>query len=248
YLQALNTFAGRSLNDLTQYPVFPWVLRDYTSPELDLSDPASFRDFAKPIGAQSAKQEAKFRERYASWCDPETPAFHFGTHYSTPAGYVLWYLTRIEPYTTWAVHLQGGRFDCPDRLFSSVGECFQNCTTTMNDVKELTPEWFYLPHFLRNDCAHDLGVDQKGRPVENVALPPWANGSAETFIRVHRDALESDFVSEHIHLWIDLIFGVKQRGTAAADACNAYYYLTYEKAVDTEGIADPQARTPNSKP
>jgi hypothetical protein len=38
--------------------------------------------------------------------------------------------------------VQGGRFDCPDRLFSSVGECFVNCTTTMNDVKELTPEWF----------------------------------------------------------------------------------------------------------
>jgi hypothetical protein len=39
------------------------VLRDYSSKELDLSDPASFRDLAKPIGAQSAKQEAKFRER-----------------------------------------------------------------------------------------------------------------------------------------------------------------------------------------
>lgn len=27
----LNTLAGRSYNDLTQYPVMPWVLRDYTS-------------------------------------------------------------------------------------------------------------------------------------------------------------------------------------------------------------------------
>ena len=64
--------------------------------------------------------------------------------------------------------------------------------------------------------------------MEDVALPPWANGEAETFIRLHREALESDFVSEHLHLWIDLIFGAKQRGAAAADACNAFYYLTYE--------------------
>jgi hypothetical protein len=34
YLVFLNTLAGRSYNDLTQYPVFPWVLADYTSPTL----------------------------------------------------------------------------------------------------------------------------------------------------------------------------------------------------------------------
>jgi hypothetical protein len=39
YLQHLNTLAGRSYNDLTQYPVFPWVLADYSSAELDLHDP-----------------------------------------------------------------------------------------------------------------------------------------------------------------------------------------------------------------
>ena len=27
----LNTLAGRSYNDLMQYPVFPWVLSDYES-------------------------------------------------------------------------------------------------------------------------------------------------------------------------------------------------------------------------
>ncbi len=31
YLMHLNTLAGRSYNDLMQYPVFPWVLADYTS-------------------------------------------------------------------------------------------------------------------------------------------------------------------------------------------------------------------------
>lgn len=49
-------YAGRTYNDLNQYPVFPWVLRDYTSPVLDLNDPASYRDFTKPVGAISSRR------------------------------------------------------------------------------------------------------------------------------------------------------------------------------------------------
>ena len=29
YLMCLNTLAGRSYNDLMQYPVFPWIVADY---------------------------------------------------------------------------------------------------------------------------------------------------------------------------------------------------------------------------
>jgi WD repeat and FYVE domain-containing protein 3 len=31
YLIHLNTLAGRSYNDLTQYPVFPWIIADWDS-------------------------------------------------------------------------------------------------------------------------------------------------------------------------------------------------------------------------
>ena len=51
YLMELNMLAGRSYNDLNQYPVFPWVLANYTSAHVDLSDPAMYRDFTKPAGA-----------------------------------------------------------------------------------------------------------------------------------------------------------------------------------------------------
>ncbi len=34
YLMLLNSRAGRTTNDLTQYPVFPWVLQDYHSSHL----------------------------------------------------------------------------------------------------------------------------------------------------------------------------------------------------------------------
>lgn len=39
----LNKLAGRTFNDLMQYPVFPFIVADYHSSELDLRKPESFR-------------------------------------------------------------------------------------------------------------------------------------------------------------------------------------------------------------
>lgn len=63
YLMHLNTLAGRSYNDLMQYPVFPWILADYDSEELDLTHPATFRDFSKPMGAQTPERLSQFKKR-----------------------------------------------------------------------------------------------------------------------------------------------------------------------------------------
>ena len=43
YLMELNKLAGRTFNDLMQYPVFPFIVADYKSDELDLRRPESFR-------------------------------------------------------------------------------------------------------------------------------------------------------------------------------------------------------------
>lgn len=44
--------------------VFPWVIADYTSRTLDLTDPATFRDLTRPIGALNGERLRAFRERY----------------------------------------------------------------------------------------------------------------------------------------------------------------------------------------
>lgn len=56
YLMTLNTLSGRSYNDLTQYPIFPWVLADYSSEKLDFNKSSTFRDLSKPVGALDAKR------------------------------------------------------------------------------------------------------------------------------------------------------------------------------------------------
>ena len=46
-LHLFHAVLGRSYNDLGQYPVFPWILNDYCSQELDLNNPAIYRDLSK---------------------------------------------------------------------------------------------------------------------------------------------------------------------------------------------------------
>lgn len=243
YLMQLNTLAGRTYNDLNQYPVFPWVIADYESDTLDLTNPATFRDLSKPVGALDAKRLSFFQERYEGMRDdPDgVPPFHYGSHYSS-AGIVLFWLLRQEPFTGLARELQGGHFDHADRLFSSVAAAWNGCLEGTSDVKELVPEFFYEPEFLRNADAHALGTRQDGVELGDVELPPWAGGSPDAFVRLQREALESDFVSERLHLWVDLVFGYQQRGIAAELAANTFYYLTYEGTVDLDDIDDPLQR------
>ncbi|XP_076767104.1 A kinase anchor protein rugose isoform X17 [Xylocopa sonorina] len=240
YLMFLNTIAGRTYNDLNQYPVFPWVLTNYETKELDLSLPSNYRDLSKPIGALNPSRRAYFEERFQSWEHDSIPPFHYGTHYST-AAFVLNWMIRVEPMTTMFLALQGGKFDHPNRLFSSIALSWKNCQRDTSDVKELIPEFFFLPEMLVNSNRYRLGRQEDGSVVGDVELPPWAS-SPEEFIRINRMALESEFVSCQLHQWIDLIFGYKQKGPEAIRATNVFYYLTYEGSVDLDTITDPLMR------
>nr|XP_009598677.1 BEACH domain-containing protein C2 [Nicotiana tomentosiformis] len=237
YLMHLNTLAGRSYNDITQYPVFPWVISDYTSTNLDLANPSSYRDLSKPVGALNPDRLRKFQERYSSFDDPVIPKFHYGSHYSS-AGTVLYYLIRMEPFTTLSIQLQGGKFDHADRMFSDIPATWKSVLEEMSDVKELVPELFYLPEMLTNENSIDFGTTQLGEKLDSVRLPPWAENTVD-FIHKNRMALESEHVSAHLQKWIDLIFGYKQRGKEAIQANNVFFYLTYEGTVDIDKITDP---------
>ncbi|KAG4194047.1 hypothetical protein ERO13_A06G031500v2 [Gossypium hirsutum] len=242
YLMILNTLSGRSYNDLSQYPVFPWVLADYSSEVLDFNKSATFRDLSKPVGALDSKRFEVFEDRYQNFCDPDIPNFYYGSHYSS-MGIVLYYLLRMEPFSYLHRNFQGGKFDHADRLFQCIEGTYKNCLSNTSDVKELIPEFFYMPEFLINSNSYHLGVKQDGELISDVSLPPWAKGSPELFVSKNREALESEYVSSNLHHWIDLIFGYKQRGKPAVEAANIFYYLTYEGAVDLDTMDDDLQRS-----
>ena len=245
YLMLINTMAGRTYNDLTQYPVFPWIIADYTSKELDLTDPRTFRDLSKPMGCQTPEREREFKERYQTFAemgDNNTPAFHYGTHYSS-AMIVTSYLIRLQPFVKSYLLLQGGTFDHADRMFYSIEGAWKSASRmNMSDVRELTPEFYYLPEFLVNVNDFDFGIRQTSQSIGSVELPPWAKGDPRIFIAKQREALESPHVSRNLHQWIDLIFGSKQKGEAAVEAVNVFHYLSYQGAKDLDTITDPMER------
>ncbi|PNF22132.1 hypothetical protein B7P43_G06803 [Cryptotermes secundus] len=234
YLLYLNSMADRTFSDLTQYPVFPWVIQDYSSLKLNLDDSKSYRDLSKPIGALNEVRLARLKERCEEMSPPK---FLYGSHYSAP-GFVLFYLVRKYPH--YMLCLQNGRFDHPDRMFNSVPDVWKNVMTNMSDFKEVIPAFYDtegVGDFLVNTYGINFGYRHDGTKNGDVQLPPWATGPQD-FVKKLRDALESDHVSNMLHHWIDLIFGYKQTGSEAKKADNLFYYLCYEGAVDLDSIHD----------
>ena len=70
----------------------------------------------------------------------------------------------------------------------------------------------------------NFGLNSEEEKIDNVKLPPWALNQND-FLRKMREALESDYVSQNLHKWIDLIFGYKQRGQEAINSDNCKLFL-----------------------
>ena len=59
YIMWLNIFSGRSFNDLTQYPVVPWIITNYDKDELSKED---YRDLSIPIGMMEVNEKSGIRK------------------------------------------------------------------------------------------------------------------------------------------------------------------------------------------
>jgi len=96
--------------------------------------------------------------RYEAVEDMGQTPFHYGSHYSN-AGTVLHYMVRVEPFTQLFLELQGGRLDFADRSFHSLEQTWRlSSEISMSDVKEMIPEFFYLPALLLNSNSVNFGV------------------------------------------------------------------------------------------
>ena len=288
FLMWCNIFANRSYRDLTQYPVFPWTITDYTSSKLSLEqmkndtifsrDITFLRDFAKPmgmldVGPQSQKRIELIKEEYKNMmyttagddsdeeCEEEEkednkvlsmlntinifskkskkvekikdnneiPHF-YSTHYSNPM-YVSHYLCRLFPFSQLRIELQGEKFDVAERLFSSIQTTFESATSQKTDVRELIPEFYYLPEMFENINNLNIGIKNT-----NVSLPLWAHNKTYKFVSKLRKVLESD--RSQFNFWINLIFGSCQLGEKAIEVCNLFSNSSYFTTFNVENVKD----------
>eukprot|EP01135_Chromosphaera_perkinsii_P007239 Nk52_evm47s745 gene=Nk52_evmTU47s745 len=240
YLIILNTLAGRSFNHLHQYPIIPHILKDFYSPVLDLTSPQTFRDLSKPMGAQGSRRLEEFIQRRNDLIEFGHEPYHYGTIYSTCMS-TLNFLIRVRPYPEEFLKIQGKKWDFPDRMFHSIEGSWRNSSeVSRSDVRELIPELFCLAECLVNLNEFDLGKKENGDKINNVVLPKWCHDDPYMFIYEHRRALESEYVSEHLHMWIDNVFGYTQRGEEAARALNTFHPLTYGAGGTENAVSDVQ--------
>ena len=288
YLMWLNIYSGRSFDDLTQYPVFPWIIANYSNDAEKISVENDLRNLSIPIGMMDISDKAQLRkdtfiETYESikndlgemfpdfnyqeylkkgdeYLDNyrtkkskaenqeeialnQIPYF-YGSHYSNPT-YVSHFLTRVFPYSYIAIEIQGEKFDDPDRIFTSMQKTFESVTTLKDDLRELIPEFYILPELFLNN--NNLNLAQNKLDSENnliiindVKLPLWCNNNAITFVIELRRYLES--TNFNLNKWIDLIFGVTQRGEKADENHNIFQAHTYENNVKINSIEDIDSR------
>ena len=291
YLMWLNIYSGRSFNDLNQYPVFPWILTNYSSDKVSEKD---FRTLNLPIGMleisdKSINRKEEFitfyetlkNEFQESFQDLDYQTFlnkgyeylknykkkklkmlkkdknhfdnddtfdiqynqipyNYGTHYSNPT-YVSHYLSRIFPFSLVSIEIHGNKFDDPERMFFSIEKTFESVTSLKDDVRELIPEFYYLPDMFRNinnlNLAQDH-FDSNGEKIiiNDVVLPFWSKNNSIEFVLELRQYLENNLI--HINKWIDLIFGSYQRGENAEKINNIFMSHTYEKMIKIMEIND----------
>ena len=240
----INLLSNRSLNDIYQYPIFPLLfIYKKKSGEISNLDEYLKRDMDKQIGlqtktSQSSKRKEEIEKAYQiSILEVEEVGlnaediFYFNTHYSN-ALYVTNYMLRIFPYSFCSIEILGTGFDDPNRLFSSIEDNFDNAFSQKGDIRELIPEYYYLPEMFINGNGLFLGKKRSGILVDDVEMPNMKinigdmknknktnkknnksidlNGELKfyEFIDIMRNELERN---NHISDWFNIIFGLEQR-------------------------------------
>ncbi|XP_054822309.1 protein GFS12 isoform X2 [Prosopis cineraria] len=193
YLLVLNKLAGRRWGDHTFHPVMPWVIDFSTKPDENCD--AGWRDLSKSKW-RLAKGDEQLDFTYAT---SEIP--HHVSDECLSELAVCSYKARRLPLSVLRMAVR--TVYEPNEYPSTMQRLYQWTPD------ECIPEFYCDPQIFKS--IHDGMAD--------LAVPSWAE-SCEDFIKLHRDALESNRISLQLHHWIDITFGFKMSGEAAIAAKN----------------------------
>ncbi|KAJ3435633.1 beige/beach-related [Anaeramoeba flamelloides] len=200
YLMILNKLAGRSYNDLAKWPIFPWVIKDFTSKHIDLNDHNVYRNLSTPIN-----EIIKVEKKISMHVQLEKRNYKSKHLFKNS---VLYFLYRLEPFTSLAKQLKNNPFKNQKNTFSKIS--FDENISLQNNTQfgESLPEFYCFSEFLKKD--YYISTNYSKFPIDDIKLPPWANNSSHKFIKIMNESLESEYVSNNLHHWINIMFGYRQ--------------------------------------
>ena len=252
YLLYLNKYATRTYNDLSQYPVFPWIVKDHdkitevitllSNKDIKENSIDNLRDFKYAISLQSSQKRNDAKVNYLDDSNNSKFPSHLGTHYSTPA-FIYYYLMRINPFGKNLIKLQNYKLEDPNRMFNSFREV-ENIFKTSNDNREAIPDFYcYFDYFCNLNCCL-YSIKKNFKFVDDFKL--YINDSYDScniissyvnYLFNNKKLLNSQYISKIISKWVDIIFGKMQlpeNQEERLNSFNIYYKLSYEQKVDFE--------------
>ena len=219
YLMLLNTLSGRSLKDFSQYFIIPWILQDFNTNVFNWFDDKIYRDLSLPIHACGEDKE-RINYKYELLDDEK---YHSGTFYSTHS-FICYYLVRLRPFTEIHLEIQGAKFDAPTRMFNGA----EQLSNISEKYQELIPALYNLPElYIKTNYIFEDDEKNMSEPISEYELPAWSKNDPRKLTLIFRKMLESDKISKRLNLWIDLIFGYKQKGLSAVKSLNVYRAACY---------------------
>ena len=247
YLLYLNKYSTRTYNDLSQYPIFPWLVLEhdkieqiFSSNNKNLKTFTFIRDLNYPISVQTEKNRNSILEK--NKVEEEKFTCQLYRHYST-AGYIYYYLMRINPYEENMITFQDFKLENSNRIFHSFKE-LEIILKEDSDNRELIPDFFcYCDYFCNLNCSYFGKRNGKEMiddiEIKNNSLSRYANNISSYIYFIYREKklLNSFYISKRIHKWVDIIFGKNQLPSKKEDAlksCNIYSKSTYEQKINFE--------------
>ena len=201
-LMLLNILANRSFLDITQYPIFPWII---FSKEV-------YRNLKLPIGQNNFESLSNnrmeiFNNNYLDsssnlkninqFIEPAhiSKSFYYVVNYSN-VSIINNYLIRIFPFNLLCHKINQDSFENNEFLFYDMLNTVKLSLSCQTDVKEIIPEFFYFPEFLENNNNFILNY-QKENEFDNVNIQE--NYINELFYNNDKKKLliENDFLYEN---------------------------------------------------